>query len=77
MAQNTIHISMKNQLFRTIVTISTAISGTIGTIWAIFYFRYTHNFQASFELFFYFFCADLIAGIIGLIIGIIFNLKID
>ncbi|MBE9105791.1 hypothetical protein IQ229_12795 [Nostoc cf. edaphicum LEGE 07299] len=51
----------------------TVILGTLGAIWAIFYFRYTQNIQASLELFFYFLCAGLIAGIVGLIIGFLFK----
>ncbi|MEH1859307.1 MAG: hypothetical protein V7L21_15205 [Nostoc sp.] len=64
---------MKTQSVIAIVTTPTVISGTLGAIWAIFYFRYTQNIQASFELFFYFFCAGLIAGIVGLIIGFLFQ----
>ncbi|MEH2234555.1 MAG: hypothetical protein V7K71_33865 [Nostoc sp.] len=64
---------MKTQSVIVIVTIPTVILGTLGAIWAIFYFRYTQNIQASLELLFYFFCAGLIAGIVGLIIGILFK----
>ncbi|MDZ7955940.1 MULTISPECIES: hypothetical protein [unclassified Nostoc] len=64
---------MKTQSIIVIVTIPTVILGMLGAIWAIFYFRYTQNIQASFELFFYFFCAGLIAGIVSLIIGILFK----
>ena len=63
---------MKTQSVIAMVTIPTAILGMLGAIWAIFYFRYTQNVQASLELFFYFFCAGLIAGIVGLIIGFLF-----
>jgi ABC-type uncharacterized transport system permease subunit len=64
---------MKTQSVIVILTIPTGILGAIGAIWTIFYFRYSHNIQASFELFFYFFCAGLIAGIFGLIVGILFQ----
>ncbi|MFN6476844.1 MAG: hypothetical protein RMZ95_011355 [Nostoc sp. DedQUE07] len=64
---------MKTQSVIAIVTTPIVILGTLGAIWAIFYFRYTQNIQASFELFFYFFCAGLIAGIAGLIIGFLYQ----
>ncbi|MBN4004935.1 hypothetical protein [Nostoc sp. LPT] len=62
---------METQSVIAIVTIPIGILGMLGAIWAIFYFRYTQNIQASLELFFYFFCAGLIVGIVGLIIGIL------
>ncbi|MBE9107586.1 hypothetical protein IQ229_22450 [Nostoc cf. edaphicum LEGE 07299] len=64
---------MKTQSVIAIVTTPTVISGILGAIWAIFYFRYTQNIQASFELFFYFFCAGFVAGIAGLIIGFLYQ----
>ncbi|MDZ8030641.1 hypothetical protein [Nostoc sp. DedSLP04] len=64
---------MKTQTIIAIVTTPIVILVMLGAIWAIFYFRYTQNIQASFELFFYFFCAGLIAGIVGLIIVIFFQ----
>ncbi|MFN6572561.1 hypothetical protein [Dendronalium sp. ChiSLP03b] len=68
---------MRTQTFIAIATIPTRILGTLGAIWAIFYFRYTQNIQASFELFFYFFCAGLIATIVGLVISFLYQLIID
>ncbi|MDZ7967089.1 MAG: hypothetical protein RM368_19300 [Nostoc sp. DedSLP03] len=64
---------MKTQTIIAIVTTPIVILGMLGAIWAIFYFRCTQNIQASFELFFYFFCAGLIAGIVGLITVIFFQ----
>ncbi|MBD2609909.1 hypothetical protein H6G94_01225 [Nostoc punctiforme FACHB-252] len=64
---------MKTQSVITIVTIPTGILGMLGAVLAIFYFIYTHNIQVSFEFFFYFFGAGLIAGILGLIIGFLFQ----
>ncbi|RCJ29097.1 hypothetical protein A6770_01525 [Nostoc minutum NIES-26] len=67
-------IRTKTQSFIAIITTPIVILGILGAIWAIFYFGYTYNIQASLELFFYFFCAGLIAAIVGLIIGILFEL---
>ena len=65
----------RNQAIKiAIVMITTVTSATIGGIWAIFHLKYTQNVQASFEIFFYFFAAGLIAGIVGLAIGIIYPL---